>query len=101
MKVFVSYARRDNDEAGLWEIDRLVRNLLPGSTPYIDDLHHDPHHDRHEGVELAFKTSVAFVAIKSPWYRRTYWTDMEYQWAVEDGIPIYEISKQDLTALAA
>ncbi|MET8756396.1 TIR domain-containing protein [Lentzea sp. NPDC004782] len=102
MRVFVSYSRKDNDDDALREIERQVRDLLPGSTPYLDDLHHDPDHDRHEGVERAFCESDAFVAVVSPRYRRTHWTRKEFRWAVASPMPIYLlISEQHFTASAA
>ncbi len=115
MKVFVSYARRDNDDEALREIERQVKTSLPGCTPYLDDLHHDVHRDRYDGVKHAFLESKAFVAVCSPSYALTKWTRKEYFWArVSDhqryylfldtncGSPVYKlISEQDLAALAA
>lgn len=89
MKVFVSYARRDNDDEALREIERQVKTLLPGCTPYIDDLHHDAHRDRYDGVEHAFLESRAFVAVYSPWYARTKWTKKECRWANASELPVY------------
>lgn len=100
MRVFVSYARRDNDETALREIEEQVRNLLPDGTPYIDDLHHGGH-KRHQGLKLAFNESDAFVAVMSPWYLRTRWTRKEFRWAIKNKMAIHLIQKQDLTALAA
>lgn len=103
MKVFVSYSRKDNDDDALREIERQIRSLLPGSTPYIDDLHHDPDHDRHEGVERAFCESEAFVAVWSHQYLRTPWTKKEFRWVLAtDEMPIYVlIPEHHNTALAA
>lgn len=115
MKVFVSYARRDNDVEALREIERQLKTLLPGCTPYIDDLHHDVHGDRYYGLKRAFVESTAFVAVRSPSYARTKWTRKELVWAdvsdhkkydllreTDHDHPVYTlISEQDRAALTA
>ncbi|MDX3658177.1 TIR domain-containing protein [Streptomyces sp. ID05-26A] len=115
MKVFVSYARRDNDDEALREIERQVKMLLPGCTPYIDDLHHDAHGDRYYGLKRAFVESTAFVAVRSPSYARTKWTRKELAWArvsdhqkyclfreTDHDLPDYLlVSEQELAALTA
>lgn len=115
MKVFVSYARKDNDVEALREIERQVKKWLPGSTPYIDDLHHDTHGDRYDGLKRAFVESTAFVAVCSPSYARTKWTRKELCWAgvsdhkkyyllreTDQDLPDYKlISEHDVAALTA
>ncbi|GGM98208.1 hypothetical protein GCM10011609_40280 [Lentzea pudingi] len=111
----MSYARKDNDVEALREIERQLKTLLPGCTPYIDDLHHDAHGDRYYGLKRAFVESRVFVAVRSPSYARTRWTRRELVWAgVSDhkryrllrepdhDLPVYKlISEQDNAALTA
>lgn len=114
MTVFVSYARRDNDDVVLRRIEdllsrrrcRLQRMLTPQAAPflrelfsprgrhlYIDDLDHRRNGtDRHDAVEGALLSATSFLVVESPAYRKTPWTTREFEFACQRDLRIFTLS---------
>ena len=86
MRVFVSYARRDNPPKRLIDIDHELRAL--GWSVYIDDIHHPRVGDRRDAVLAALSQADVFVAVKTSSYLRTDWTQLEFREAMKAGLPL-------------
>ncbi|MFI2473452.1 toll/interleukin-1 receptor domain-containing protein [Nocardia xishanensis] len=80
MIVFVSYARRDNQDSDLLRIRAQVSNL---GLPYVDDLHDHSERPRSHTVVNALLAADTFVAVLSPNYLQTPWTRGEFAVAVQ------------------
>lgn len=85
MRVFVSYARADNSIEDLRAFAVLVRHL---GKPYVDDLEPTNGVARRVAVEKALRAASTFVAVSSPHYLGTPWTQWEFGQAHRRGIPI-------------
>ncbi|TXK39982.1 toll/interleukin-1 receptor domain-containing protein [Nonomuraea sp. C10] len=84
MKIFVSYARRDNDIERLYAIKQELVHL---GEVYIDDLHDHADQDRQSVVEQAMHEAELFVIVESPHYRKTEWTSREFLFALDSKRP--------------
>ena len=91
---FVSYCRRDNDDAKLLRIHGLV---APIGVPYIDDLYEHGPGDRLANLTRALTTADVFVAVLTRHYLRTAWTQREYAFATRAGLRIATISPPSRT----
>jgi hypothetical protein len=86
-RIFVSYARQDNDHSSLAVIKDSL--LFMTSNLYIDDLFDHPGNiSRFMTVERALRDADTFLAVDSPRYLTTAWTRWEYDVARMRGIPI-------------
>ena len=74
MRLFVSYARQDNHVDRLTSIHELLKAV---GQPYVDDLHHSEESSRNVSVMKALYFADVFVAVHTPNYMRTPWTQLE------------------------
>ncbi|MEV6852081.1 toll/interleukin-1 receptor domain-containing protein [Actinoplanes sp. NPDC051411] len=86
MRLFVSYARKDNSPLRLAQIDRELQAL--GGSVYIDDIHHPLVGNRHEAVLAELGRADLFVAVKTLNYLRTDWTRLEFGTAMKAALPL-------------